>query len=316
MKGIIQGIEIFITFLSILSIVLVAITTTMYIYHVSGFLINKTEVTADWTFDLSEYFSIYGIVSFFFQFYIPFVIYDFIYYIFYYTIHHSIHNYIHKHHYQISPFRGTYDGINTHIFEYVFGIYLRLWSIFILKYMIRILINGEFDIRTDNKDCLVNGYSIALFLLFSSFFLSLEHTTHAIYMPYFYDVHDHDVHHRIQRSNYGQFIMLCDRIFGSYHDYFDVKQRKQRENKIANQLHAKELNPDDIEPSRSEKELKNISDLNRISKMPKYVAVTGGGMAGLVLCQMLFHKGYERVYIIDINKPNESAKLVQTILKR
>ena len=45
------------------------------------------------------------------------------------------------------------DGINTHILEYLFGIYLHLWSILELKYIICILINGEFDIRTNNTDC-------------------------------------------------------------------------------------------------------------------------------------------------------------------
>jgi len=31
-----------------------------------------------------------------------------------------------------------------------------------------------------------------------------------------YDSKAHDVHHRIPQSNYGQYIMLWDHIFGSY----------------------------------------------------------------------------------------------------
>ena len=124
------------------------------------------------------------------------------------------------------------DGINARIF----GIYLDSWLILELKYMICILIDGEFNITTNNTDCLLNGYSITLFLLFSTFFASLNHARHAIYIPYFFDVRDHDVNYQTPRSNYGQFIMFWDHIFGNYHDYFNAKQRKYRENKIADEL--------------------------------------------------------------------------------
>ena len=44
-------------------------------------------------------------------------------------------------------------------------------------------------------------------------------------------------------------------------------------------------------PGGSERELRNISNLNKMTKIPKYVAVTGGnGMIGLELCQMLIEK--------------------------
>jgi sterol desaturase/sphingolipid hydroxylase (fatty acid hydroxylase superfamily) len=34
-----------------------------------------------------------------------------------------------------------------------------------------------------------------------------------------YTVKNHDVHHRLPESNYGQYIMLWDHIFGSYRPY-------------------------------------------------------------------------------------------------
>ena len=38
-----------------------------------------------------------------------------------------------------------------HIFEYLFGIYLHLWSILKIKYIVCILINNELDIGTIKK---------------------------------------------------------------------------------------------------------------------------------------------------------------------
>ena len=40
-----------------------------------------------------------------------------------------------------------------------------------------------------------------------------------ISVPYFYAVKNHDVHHRLPESNYGQYSMFWDNIFGSYRSY-------------------------------------------------------------------------------------------------
>merc|ERR1711997_343095 len=65
-----------------------------------------------------------------------FCVYDLIYYAFHRALHiPAIYSLVHKHHHrQVSPFRGTYDGINTHPFEYIFGLYLHLWSIMLVTY--------------------------------------------------------------------------------------------------------------------------------------------------------------------------------------
>ena len=57
---------------------------------------------------------------------------------------------------------------------------------------------------------------------------SLNHTRHDVRITLtlprigtilIYDVRAHDVHHRLPRSNYGQYIMLWDRLMGSYKPY-------------------------------------------------------------------------------------------------
>jgi sterol desaturase/sphingolipid hydroxylase (fatty acid hydroxylase superfamily) len=49
---------------------------------------------------------------------------------------------------------------------------------------------------------------------------SLNHTRFDAVIPWgVYDVKAHDVHHRIPQSNYGQYIMLWDRLMGSFRPY-------------------------------------------------------------------------------------------------
>jgi len=48
------------------------------------------------------------------------------------------------------------------------------------------------------------------------------HSRHDIRIPpYLYEVRAHDVHHRLPESNYAQYIMFWDRLFGSYVPYND-----------------------------------------------------------------------------------------------
>ena len=57
------------------------------------------------------------------------------------------------------------------------------------------------------------------FLFLAGIMASLNHTRWAVRIPFVFDVRDHDVHHRLPRSNYGQFVMWWDKIFGSFRAY-------------------------------------------------------------------------------------------------
>ena len=67
--------------------------------------------------------------------------------------------------------------------------------------------------------------AVLLFLASGGLLASLNHTRHdvRIRVPLIgalvYDVRAHDVHHRLPRSNYGQYIMLWDRLMGSFKPY-------------------------------------------------------------------------------------------------
>ncbi len=73
--------------------------------------------------------------------------------------------------------------------------------------------------------------AVLLFLASGGLLASLNHTRHDVRITLtlprigtilIYDVRAHDVHHRLPRSNYGQYIMLWDRLLGSYKPYEDT----------------------------------------------------------------------------------------------
>lgn len=127
--------------------------------------------------------------------------------IFYMTFHRILHiraiyPYVHKHHHrQKAPSRGNLDGINVHPFEFIVGEYLHLLTIYVIP-------------------CHV--LSVAIFIILGGILASLNHTRFDIVIPGIYSVKVHDVHHRLPESNYGQYIMLWDYIFGSYRPYGTV----------------------------------------------------------------------------------------------
>ena len=186
------------------------VTTPVYIYHSAIYYRKYANISMN--FGISFILDPFNLSMIFVQLFCLFLIYDFVYYIFHRILHIPwLYPYIHKHHHrQVSPFRGTYDGINTHPFEYIFGLYLHLESIIFLSFIVR-------DIHI---------VTIVLFYVLSSLMASLNHTRFAIYIPYFYDVRDHDVHHRWPRSNYGQFVMFWDKIFDSFLSFDDLNNKK------------------------------------------------------------------------------------------
>lgn len=110
-----------------------------------------------------------------------------------------LYPHIHKqHHRQIVPSRGNLDGINANPIEYFVASYLHL----LLAWLI---------------PCHI--LSVTIFIIFGAILATLNHTRYDISYGIFYSVKDHDVHHRLPESNFGQYIMLWDHLFGTYRSY-------------------------------------------------------------------------------------------------
>eukprot|EP00052_Salpingoeca_macrocollata_P003049 m.33894 g.33894 ORF g.33894 m.33894 type:complete len:131 (-) comp12962_c0_seq1:81-473(-) len=97
---------------------------------------------------------------------------------------------------QVVPFRGNLDAVNVHPFEFVPGEYLHLLSMFLLPQ--------------------VHVGAVLCFIVLGGFMATLNHTRIDINFWPVYTVKAHDVHHRIPQSNYGQYTMFWDRVFGAY----------------------------------------------------------------------------------------------------
>lgn len=138
-----------------------------------------------------------------------FVVYDFFYTLFHRFLHvRSVYGLVHKHHHrQHAPHRGNLDAINVHPFELVVGEYLHLLAVFLVARFA-----GPLHVA-----------SVLAFVLVGGVLASLNHTRFDVRFPLFeavYQVRYHDVHHGASvNSNYGQYTMLWDRVFGSYKDY-------------------------------------------------------------------------------------------------
>lgn len=132
------------------------------------------------------------------------IVYDFFYTIFHRFLHNrSLYRFIHKHHHrQRAPTRGNLDAINVHPFEFLVGEYLHLFSIYLIP---------------------CHMLTVAVFIIGGGIFASLNHTRYDLSFFNIYDVKVHDVHHRLPETNYGQYIMLWDRLMGSYKPYVPAK---------------------------------------------------------------------------------------------
>ena len=101
--------------------------------------------------------------------------------------------------------RANIDAINVHPLEFFLGEYNHLWSLF--------LCNRVFDIQ-------VHILGVLLFLVIGGALAGLNHTRFDVTIPALgvtvFDSKAHDVHHRIPQSNYGQYTMFWDYVFGTY----------------------------------------------------------------------------------------------------
>lgn len=129
-----------------------------------------------------------------------YVFYDFFYHAFHKALHiRALYPLVHKHHHrQKAPSRGNLDAINVHPFEFVTGEYLHLFTVFMVP-------------------CHV--YAVIAFIAIGGILASLNHTRHDVEVPYLYSVKVHDVHHRLPETNYSQYTMLWDHLWGTYRAY-------------------------------------------------------------------------------------------------
>mmetsp|Transcript_18822 Transcript_18822/g.38993 ORF Transcript_18822/g.38993 Transcript_18822/m.38993 type:complete len:352 (-) Transcript_18822:665-1720(-) len=137
-----------------------------------------------------------------------FVVYDFFYTALHWFLHiKSVYGWVHKHHHvQKAPSRANVDAVNVHPVEFILGEYNHLWALFLVT-------------RVMN----VHFVTTIAFLGIGGFLAGLNHTRFDVVIPVLgwtlYDSKVHDVHHRIPQSNYGQYIMLWDHVFGTFRSY-------------------------------------------------------------------------------------------------
>ena len=141
----------------------------------------------------------------------------------------SVYPYIHKHHHiQKAPSRANVDAVNVHPIEFVLGEYNHLGTVWFWTSVLGAPLH-----------CL----GALVFLALGGILAGINHTrydiTVAVPLPWkawstantsknsnsssnnwsyltIYDSKAHDVHHRIPQSNYGQYTMFWDMVFGSY----------------------------------------------------------------------------------------------------
>jgi sterol desaturase/sphingolipid hydroxylase (fatty acid hydroxylase superfamily) len=133
-----------------------------------------------------------------------YLVYDFFYTLFHWALHiKAIYAYIHKHHHmQKAPSRGNTDAINVHPFEYICGEFNHLFALYLVS----------------THMCEVHVATSMVFLAVGGYLAGLNHTRDDI-VWLAYDSKAHDVHHRIPQSNYGQYCMVWDRLFGTFRPY-------------------------------------------------------------------------------------------------
>jgi sterol desaturase/sphingolipid hydroxylase (fatty acid hydroxylase superfamily) len=123
----------------------------------------------------------------------------------------AVYPWIHKfHHRQFVPFRGAWDGMLVTPAEYLFGTYLHLFSFRVLELIVS-RVGARLSIAAQ-----VHVVVLPIFLVTSMVCACVNHTRYDVYVPGFFHVSDHAVHHAHPPSNYGQFTMWWDKLYGSY----------------------------------------------------------------------------------------------------
>ena len=167
-------------------------------YHMYYVMHGANEGHVEWDMDKMTVFNTLGSIAFFF------IVYDMVYSLFHRFLHiRGIYRFIHKHHHrQMVPTRGNLDASNTHPIEFIVGEYLHLLSIYLIPH---------------------HFVAVIAFMIIGGILASLNHTRYDISIPHFYDVKAHDTHHRFSNTNYGQYIMMWDKVMGTHREYDDKK---------------------------------------------------------------------------------------------
>eukprot|EP00934_Nitzschia_sp_Nitz4_P009063 Nitzschia sp. Nitz4//scaffold20_size174350//30338//31503//NITZ4_002084-RA/size174350-snap-gene-0.214-mRNA-1//1//CDS//3329541755//9053//frame0 len=141
---------------------------------------------------------------------ILFLVFDFFYTILHWALHiKAVYGFVHKHHHtQKAPSRANDDAINVHPIEYILGEYNHLFAFFLCC-------------RVMNMK--IHAVAALLFLSVGAVLAGWNHVRYDITINFLglnlYDSKAHDVHHRIPQSNYGQYTVFWDYLFGSYRPY-------------------------------------------------------------------------------------------------
>jgi sterol desaturase/sphingolipid hydroxylase (fatty acid hydroxylase superfamily) len=93
----------------------------------------------------------------------------------------------------------------VHPFEFITGEYLHLLTIYVVaKYVMDI-----------------HMLAVIIFISIGGILASLNHTRYDIDLcwGYLYSVKAHDVHHRLPESNYSQYILFWDWVWGTFRPY-------------------------------------------------------------------------------------------------
>ena len=139
-----------------------------------------------------------------------YLVYDFFYTLLHGFLHvRAVYPLIHKHHHvQKAPSRATDDAVNVHPIEFTLGEYNHLWTIFLCC-------------RFANLR--MHILAPLVFLAMGGILAGWNHTrfdlTFKLFGVTIFDSKAHDVHHRIPQSNYGQYTMFWDYMFGTYRRY-------------------------------------------------------------------------------------------------
>jgi sterol desaturase/sphingolipid hydroxylase (fatty acid hydroxylase superfamily) len=176
--------------------------TIVFVYHLSYVCYYTPTIYWDLK-DITFANTIGSLVAFY-------LFYDFFYFTFHRILHFRwLYPWIHKHHHrQKAPSRGNVDAINVHPIEFLVGEYLHLITIYLIP---------------------CHMVAVVFFILAGGILASLNHTRYDVVIPPgVYSVKVHDVHHRLPESNYAQYHMFWDHLFGTYRDYDGEEAQKAR----------------------------------------------------------------------------------------
>eukprot|EP00984_Skeletonema_dohrnii_P035121 scaffold34616_cov159-Skeletonema_dohrnii-CCMP3373.AAC.26 len=171
----------------------------------------------------------------------------------------AVYAHVHKHHhFQKAPSRANIDAVNVHPLEFFLGEFNHILALVLVVQGVGTVSVGEY-ITVGYRGMDVSWVCAVLFIGLGGILAGLNHTRHDVVLSVpsssvatdasvetdetssssssstnnnntisknsskgyltIFDSKHHDVHHRIPQSNYGQYTVFWDRIFGTFRDY-------------------------------------------------------------------------------------------------